>query len=75
MGEAGPIDELGTGSARAARQRQAKAREQVCGTSSYPTAETGEGLNNLDYAYIASELGRAWRRVPELLGTPTRQHG
>jgi acyl-CoA dehydrogenase len=30
-----------------------------------PNAETGEGLSNLDYAYIAVELGKTrWRRRP-----------
>jgi acyl-CoA dehydrogenase len=42
-----------------------------------PNAETGEGLSNLDYAYIAVELGknRARLGVPELLGARHRQHG
>ena len=32
---------------------------QVCGTFFLPNAETGEGLSNLDYAYIAAELGKS----------------
>ena len=31
---------------------------KVCGTSSCPTPRPGEGLSNLDYAYIAIELGK-----------------
>ena len=40
-----------------------------------PDAETGEGLSNLDYAYIAAELGKnpIASRVPELLGPRHRE--
>jgi len=37
---------------------KAKAREQGLWNFFLPNAETGEGLSNLDYAYIASELGK-----------------
>jgi len=38
----------------------AKARAKESGLWNFflPDAETGEGLNNLDYAYIAAELGK-----------------
>ena len=36
---------------------KAKARAQGLWNFFLPNAETGEGLSNLDYAYIASELG------------------
>ena len=35
-----------------------KAKEQGLWNFFLPDAETGEGLNNLDYAYIAMELGK-----------------
>ncbi len=35
-----------------------KAREQNLWNFFLPNAETGEGLSNLDYAYIANELGK-----------------
>ena len=35
-----------------------KARESGLWNFFLPDAETGEGLKNLDYAYIATELGR-----------------
>ena len=37
---------------------KAKAREAGLWNFFLPDAETGEGLSNLDYAYIASELGK-----------------
>ncbi len=37
---------------------KAKAREQGLWNFFLPNAETGEGLSNLDYAYIAAELGK-----------------
>ncbi len=37
---------------------KAKAREQGLWNFFLPDAETGEGLKNLDYAYIATELGK-----------------
>ena len=37
---------------------KAKAREQGLWNFFLPDAETGEGLSNLDYAYIAHELGK-----------------
>ena len=37
---------------------KAKAKESGLWNFFLPDAETGEGLNNLDYAYIASELGK-----------------
>ncbi len=37
---------------------KSKAREQGLWNFFLPDAETGEGLSNLDYAYIASELGK-----------------
>ncbi|HEX7355723.1 MAG TPA: acyl-CoA dehydrogenase family protein [Mycobacteriales bacterium] len=37
---------------------KAKARAQGLWNFFLPNAETGEGLSNLDYAYIAAELGR-----------------
>lgn len=36
-----------------------KAREAGLWNFFLPNAETGEGLSNLDYAYIAAELGKA----------------
>ena len=38
---------------------KAKAKEQGLWNFFLPNAETGEGLSNLDYAYIAFELGKA----------------
>ncbi|MDH5520313.1 MAG: acyl-CoA dehydrogenase family protein, partial [Acidimicrobiia bacterium] len=35
-----------------------KAREQGLWNFFLPDAETGQGLSNLDYAYIANELGK-----------------
>ena len=42
-----------------------------------PDADTGEGLKNLDYAYIAAQLGKKPHRVrvPELQRAGHRQHG
>ncbi len=37
---------------------KAKAKEQGLWNFFLPDAETGEGLSNLDYAYIAQELGK-----------------
>ena len=37
---------------------KAKAKEQGLWNFFLPDAETGEGLKNLDYAYIATELGK-----------------
>jgi acyl-CoA dehydrogenase len=37
---------------------KAKAKEQGLWNFFLPDSETGEGLSNLDYAYIASELGK-----------------
>jgi acyl-CoA dehydrogenase len=37
---------------------KAKAREQGLWNFFLPNAETGQGLSNLDYAYIANELGK-----------------
>ncbi len=37
---------------------KAKAREKGLWNFFLPNAETGEGLSNLDYAYIAAELGK-----------------
>ncbi len=37
---------------------KAKAREQGLWNFFLPDADTGEGLSNLDYAYIANELGK-----------------
>ena len=37
---------------------KAKAKEQGLWNFFLPDAETGEGLSNLDYAYIAMELGK-----------------
>lgn len=37
---------------------KSKAREQGLWNFFLPNAETGEGLSNLDYAYIATELGK-----------------
>ncbi len=37
---------------------KAKAKEQGLWNFFLPDAETGEGLSNLDYAYIAAELGK-----------------
>ena len=37
---------------------KAKAREQGLWNFFLPDAETGQGLSNLDYAYIANELGK-----------------
>lgn len=37
---------------------KAKAKERGLWNFFLPNAETGEGLNNLDYAYIAAELGK-----------------
>ena len=42
-----------------------KAKEVGLWNFFLPDAETGEGLKNLDYAYIAAELERArWPRKP-----------
>ena len=47
--------------------------QRACGTSSCPNAETGEGLSNLDYAYIADRARQepAGVGVPQLLARPT----
>ena len=37
---------------------KSKAREQGLWNFFLPKASTGQGLNNLDYAYIAAELGK-----------------
>jgi acyl-CoA dehydrogenase len=37
---------------------KAKAKAQGLWNFFLPNAETGEGLSNLDYAYIANELGK-----------------
>src|SRR5665811_903743 len=37
---------------------KAKAKDQGLWNFFLPDADTGEGLSNLDYAYIAAELGR-----------------
>ena len=37
---------------------KAKAKESGLWNFFLPDADTGEGLNNLDYAYIAAELGK-----------------
>ena len=37
---------------------KAKAKEMGLWNFFLPDAETGEGLNNLDYAYLAAELGK-----------------
>ena len=56
---------------------KAKAKQQGLWNFFLPNAETGEGLSNLDYAYIAVELGKnpIAARVPQLLGARHRQHG
>ena len=56
---------------------KAKAHAQGLWNFFLPNAETGEGLSNLDYAYIANELGQEPARlgVPQLLGARHRQHG
>ena len=40
-----------------------KARDAGLWNFFLPNAETGEGLSNLDYAYIAAELGQEPSRV------------
>ncbi len=54
----GPL-ELGAGPARTAR-RAPRTRRRKPGLWNFflPDADTGEGLKNLDYAYIAAELGK-----------------
>ena len=54
-----------------------KAKEVGLWNFFLPDAETGQGLKNLDYAYIAVELGKnpARLRDHELLGARHRQHG
>ena len=42
---------------------KAKAKAQGLWNFFLPNAETGEGLSNLDYAYIANELGK--NRLPD----------
>ena len=53
-----------------------KARARAAGLWNFflPDAASGEGLSNLDYAYIAAELGKEPDRfrVPELQRRPTR---
>ena len=45
---------------------KAKAKESGLWNFFLPDAETGEGLSNLDYAYIANELGK-WPLSSETL--------
>ena len=54
-----------------------KAKEEGLWNFFLPDAETGEGLKNLDYAYIAVELAQesAGLGNHELLGAGYRQHG
>ena len=44
--------------ARAARAAKDKAKARACGTSSCPTPRPARACRNLDYAYIAAELGK-----------------
>lgn len=47
---------------------KAKAKESGLWNFFLPDADTGEGLSNLDYAYIAAELGKIrWRRRPSIV--------
>ena len=49
----------GEGPARAARRRsRPRPSSRACGTSSCPTPRRAQGSSNLDYAYIAIELGK-----------------
>lgn len=54
-----------------------KARDSGLWNFFLPNAETGEGLANLDYAYIAAELGKNPPRLgdAELFCAGYRQHG
>ena len=54
-----------------------KAKEQGLWNFFLPDAETGEGLTNLDYAYIAVELGKnpLASESTELRRARHRQHG
>ena len=56
---------------------KAKAKANGLWNFFLPDAETGQGLSNLDYAYIAAELGKnpLRVRVPQLLGARHREHG
>ena len=45
-------------SSRCCRRPKTKAKEEGLWNFFLPDAETGEGLKNLDYAYIAAELGK-----------------
>ena len=56
---------------------KAKAKSQGLWNFFLPNAETGEGLSNLDYAYIAQELGKnsPGLGVPQLRRPRHRQHG
>ena len=64
-------------SSRCWQKAKAKAKEEGLWNFFLPDAETGEGLKNLDYAYIAVELGEKSARLGdhELLGAGYRQHG
>ena len=48
----------GSGQLELLDDAKAKAREQGLWNFFLPDAETGQGLSNLDYAYIANELGK-----------------
>ncbi len=50
--------ELGAGPVGAVGGGQEQGREQNLWNFFLPDAETGQGLSNLDYAYIAAELGK-----------------
>ena len=56
---------------------KAKAKANGLWNFFLPDAETGQGLSNLDYAYIAVELGQEPARVgvPQLRGARHREHG
>jgi len=59
LGE-GRADHWGFGNGQLELLDSVKARAKAAGLWNFflPDAETGEGLSNLDYAYIAAELGR-----------------
>ena len=48
---------------------KAKAKDDGLWNFFLPDAETGEGLSNLDYAYIAAELGKKLSRIYPLLNS------
>ena len=48
----------GAGQLELLETAKVKAREQGLWNFFLPNAETGQGLSNLDYAYIANELGK-----------------